>query len=388
MKTITRKRLFDIIEIGHRDDKISRHFDYFIAGVIFVNLGILILQTFSYPEAWDLILTPLEYLTVGIFIVEYILRLLTSQYLYPNLSPGGALVRYIFSFYGLIDLFTILPYFLLIFPAGIAAFRVLRVIRVFRLFKINSQYDAFNVVLDVLKNKRSQLISSITLILIMMIASSLLMYSIEHPVQPEIFRNAFSGLWWSVSAIFTVGYGDIYPITPLGQLLAIVISFLGIGLVAIPTGIISAGFVEQFTNAKSLPDFSQGRDLTFIMLSIEDHHPWVNQPLHQIVLPPELIVVTIVRDGEIHIPRGNTKIHANDKIVLGALEFQSDIGITVREETILPDHRWANRKLSEIAFPETIIVAAIIRNGKVIIPNGSSYIHPGDFVTFCEKKKS
>ena len=131
-------------------------------------------------------------------------------------------------------------------PSGMVAFRVLRVFRIFRLFKINAQYDAFNVITDVLKNKKDQIISSVCIVLIMMLASSLMMYSVEHDAQPEVFKNAFSGIWWSVSTLLTVGYGDIYPVTTLGQIMAIVMSFLGVGLVAIPTGIISAGFVEQY----------------------------------------------------------------------------------------------------------------------------------------------
>ena len=90
------------------------------------------------------------------------------------------------------------------------------------------------------------------MIVMLMIASSLCMYSIEHNAQPEAFKNAFSGIWWSVSTLLTVGYGDIYPITTLGKFMAIVIAFLGVGMVAIPTGIISAGFVEHYSRIKQL----------------------------------------------------------------------------------------------------------------------------------------
>ena len=81
------------------------------------------------------------------------------------------------------------------------------------------------------------------IILVLMLGSSLCMYSLEHDAQPEVFKNAFSGVWWSVSTLLTIGYGDIYPITPAGKAMGIFITFLGVGMVAIPTGIISAGFV-------------------------------------------------------------------------------------------------------------------------------------------------
>ena len=118
------------------------------------------------------------------------------------------------SFYGIIDLVTFLPYFLpLFFPKGAVAFRIFRVMRIFRLFKINSRYDAFNVIVNVLNEKKNQIFSSICMILILMVASSLCMYSLEHEAQPDKFKNAFSGIWWSVSTLLTVGYGNIYPVT-------------------------------------------------------------------------------------------------------------------------------------------------------------------------------
>ena len=124
---------------------------------------------------------------------------------------------------------------------------MLRVGRIFHLFRINAVYDSFNIITTVLYEKRNQIMSSVFIIIVLMFASSLGMYSAEHDAQPEVFRNAFSGIWWSMSTLLTVGYGDIYPVTVIGKLMAICIAFFGVGVVAIPTGIISAGFVEQYT---------------------------------------------------------------------------------------------------------------------------------------------
>ncbi|MCR4990013.1 MAG: ion transporter, partial [Lachnospiraceae bacterium] len=238
-----KKRVFDIIQIGNRSDVPSRVFDYFIVAVIIVNLAVTMMLTFSELDPYKGLLETIELITIIIFTIEYILRLWTAGYLYPSKTAPAAVAAFIFSFYGLIDLLTFFPYYLpFFFPAGVVAFRMLRVVRIFRLFKINAQYDAFNVIMDVINEKKDQLISSMVLILIFIMASSLCMYSFEHDVQPESFKNAFSGMWWAVSALLTVGYGDIYPVTFWGQFFAIVIAFLGVGLVAIPTGIISAGF--------------------------------------------------------------------------------------------------------------------------------------------------
>ncbi len=237
-----KKRIFDIIQIGHREDFPSRAFDYFLVIVIVLNIIALVLETFSLPDVLNSILHVIEIVTIILFAVEYTLRIWTAEFLHPEVSKAKAILLFLISFDGVVDLLSIIPAF---FLSGFSAFRMLRVVRIFHLFRINNTYDSFNVITTVLKVKRKQIFSSLFIILILMLASSLCMYSCEHPAQPEAFKNVFSGLWWSVSTILTVGYGDIYPITVLGKTFAIIIAILGVGCVAIPTGIISAGFVEQ-----------------------------------------------------------------------------------------------------------------------------------------------
>ena len=231
------------MQISRKDDAPSMAFDIVLVLVIFTNIIAMFLQTFSSLSQYHGACKVVEYVTVGFFCVEYLLRILTADYLYPGKSKLRAVLRFLFSFDGIVDLLTIIPAF---FLTGFVVFRLLRVVRVFHLFRINSQYDSFNVIKTVLYNKRNQIFSSVCIILILMLASSLGIYSVEHEAQPEAYENAFSGIWWSVSAMLTVGYGDIYPVTVLGQIMAIIIAFLGVGVVAIPTGIISAGFVEQY----------------------------------------------------------------------------------------------------------------------------------------------
>jgi voltage-gated potassium channel len=156
----------------------------------------------------------------------------------------GARLRFLRSFDGIVDLLTILPFF---FLSGFIVFRMLRVVRILHLFRVNAHYDSFHVITTVLVEKKNQIISSVFIIIVLMLASSLGIYSAEHDAQPGVFKNAFSGIWWSVSTLLTVGYGDIYPVTVIGKIMAILSAFLGVGAVAVPTGIISAGFVEQYT---------------------------------------------------------------------------------------------------------------------------------------------
>jgi voltage-gated potassium channel len=201
-----KKRIFDIIQIGQRGDWLSRAFDFFIVLVIIINIAILFIETFDEMTAYSDILEGIETVTIIIFALEYILRIWTAEYLYPEKSRGKAILKFLVSFDGIVDLCTILPFF---FLSGFIAFRMLRVVRIFHLFRINAYYDSFNVITSVLAEKKNQIISSIFIILILMLASSLCMYSAEHEVQPEVFNNAFSGIWWSMSTILTVGYGDI-----------------------------------------------------------------------------------------------------------------------------------------------------------------------------------
>ena len=238
-----KKRVFDIISIGYKGDLPSRIFDWFISAVIILNILAMTLSTFKTLEPAAPLFEAIEIFTVSVFCVEYILRIWTADLLYPELGPVTSRIRFFFSYDGIIDLLTIMPFY---FLSGFIVFRMLRVVRIFRLFKINSQLDSFNVITSVLKDKKNQIISSVFIILILMLASSIGMYSAEHNAQPDKFENAFSGIWWSISTLMTVGYGDIYPITVVGKIMAIFTAILGVGVVAVPTGIISAGFVEQY----------------------------------------------------------------------------------------------------------------------------------------------
>lgn len=123
--------------------------------------------------------------------------------------------------------------------------------------------------------------------------------------QPEVFKNAFSGIWWSVSTLLTVGYGDIYPVTVLGKMFSIIITFLGVGMVAIPTGILSAGFVEQYSLIKKSTDYLMEKELKFIKLIITKDHNWNEKKVCELNLPRGLILAAVLRNGETLIKSGD-----------------------------------------------------------------------------------
>lgn len=381
-----KKRIFQIMQIGDKRDLISKFFDYFIVFAIFLNLGVVIYDTFDSSLPYKTILDMIELVTLIIFLIEYILRLWTADLLYPEESRGRAVSHFVFSFYGLVDLFTFLPYFIpFMFPSGIVAFRMLRVIRIFRLFKINQQYDAFNVIIDVLSEKKNQIFSSVCMIFVMMIAASLCMYSLEHEAQPDVFSNAFSGLWWSVSTILTVGYGDIYPVTTAGQIMAILLAFLGVGLVAIPTGIISAGFVEQYTKIKNLAEYQEETNVSFLTLNVDQRSSWCNQVLRSLNMPKGLLLVAIHRGQDILIPNGDTKIVKGDKLILCAESVHQRDQIHLKEIRIKEKSEWIGKPIRDLDISRQSIIVMIRRKGHAIIPHGEDIIHFNDLVILYEK---
>lgn len=387
MSETKKKRVFDIIQIGFDEDWGSRLFDIALMIMILLNLFITVYSTFDSSAPYTGILSTIEFVTVAAFTVEYGLRIWTAEYLYPGVPRKKAVARYTTSFSGIIDLLSFLPYFLpIFFPTGVVAFRMFRVVRIFRLFRVNAYYDALNVIGDVIHSKKDQIFSSIFIILVLMMASSLFMYSLEHEAQPEVFQNAFSGFWWAVSTLLTVGYGDIYPITIPGRIFGIVITFLGVGMVAIPTGILSAGFVEQYTRLKSLNDYSLEADIRFVRLEVQEDHPWLDQKVSDLSLPPGLLMVVIQRMGDVVIPRGDTVIQRGDYIVLGAEGYQDEAGITLKEIILKEHHPWVNQKIRDLDISRQTLIVMVRRSGKMLIPSGSLELKEGDMMLLYTKK--
>lgn len=244
-----KNRIFGILETSKDNDLLSKIFDIFIIVLIVLNTIMVIVDTFSIPRSVQKISRYVEIASVVIFTIEYILRVWTADLLYKNKKPAIARIRYVFSFMAIIDLLAILPFYLpMLISVDLRVLRTLRIIRLFRIFKINRYTTALNTIGQVFKNKASQLISSMAIVFMLMLIASVIMYNVEHEAQPEQFKNVFQSMWWAVATLTTVGYGDIYPVTVLGKILSTVIAILGIGLVAVPTGIITSGFSELVNN--------------------------------------------------------------------------------------------------------------------------------------------
>ena len=311
-----RKRIFEIIQIGNREDFPSRAFDIFIVTAIVLNIAVLILDTFDQLSAYDGVFRTVEIVTILIFCVEYALRIWTADLLYPEeKKKSRAVLKFIFSFDGLVDLLTILPFF---FLSGMGAVRFLRVARIFHLFRINTQYESFQVITSVLKEKRNAILYSVFIIVVLILASSLTMYSVEHAAQPEAFKNAFSGIWWSVSTVFTVGYGDIYPVTVLGRIMGVIITFLGVGAVAIPTGILSAGFVEHYSRMQRSVEAAEYKNSSAVILA-DKASPYAGRRVKVIEEMNAVCVTALIRGELVIVPEDTVRIEEGDVLLVTKL---------------------------------------------------------------------
>lgn len=243
---MSKDRIFKIISIGQLNDNPSRLYDILTMAAVAVTIIISILDTYSISKGYKEIINIAEFATVIFFSIDYLLRIYTAKELYGDKTTAKARLKYISSPSGIVDFFSSVPFF---FPAfmGTTALRIFRIIRILRVLRIQNYSSALMLITTVLTKKKHQLLSSVFILTLLVLSASLLMYSAEHEAQPEAFKNAFSGMWWATSTLFTVGYGDIVPITVLGRIFASILTFLGVLVVAIPTGILSAGFVEEFS---------------------------------------------------------------------------------------------------------------------------------------------
>ena len=384
---MTRKRLYEIVEVGASDDAVSRAYDFFSAGLLLANIAVLFLDTFDTMSArYGTLFHTIEAVTVFFFLIDFLLRFFCADFMHPKLSASRSRMKYLLSFTGLVDLFSFLPYYLpVFFPQGAVAFRLFRLIRIFRLFRINAYYDALNVITGVLKAKKQQLISSVFIILVLMLAASLCMYSLEHEAQPDVFRNAFSGIWWAVSTLLTVGYGDIYPVTSWGKFFSIVLTFLGVGLVAIPTGIISAGFVEQYAALKRKAEIIAEDDLNFIKIRLTAEDVWTGQCVRDLGLPSGVIIAAIRRGEDMIVPRGSVTLQAGDTLIMGAEPLSDDQHVDLQEIVLGPHSKWIGRRLKDLDLSRQTMIVTVKRGGRILFPNGGMEFKEGDTVILYSK---
>ncbi len=227
----------------------SRLANGFIISLILLNLVAIMMESieelaFAYGEFfWRF-----EQISIAVFTLEYLLHLWVAPLRYPGKNPLFSTLRYMGSTMAIIDLLAILPFFLpLLVTIDLRFIRVLRLVRLVRLLKLSRYSKTMRLVGHVIKEKRGELLITLFVVVILLVVASVIMYDIEHDAQPDKFPNILATFWWAIATLTTVGYGDVFPITGWGKFISGIIAVLGIGMVALPTGIISSAFIETLS---------------------------------------------------------------------------------------------------------------------------------------------
>ena len=218
------------------DTQAGKIFDLFIQLLILLSLIAFSLETLpNLSSELQSLLNWFEIISVIIFSVEYVLRVFLTK----------SSIKYIFSFFGIVDFLAILPFYL---ASGVdlRSIRVFRLFRLFRIFKLLKYNNALNRVGHAFNSIKKELIIFGIATIFLLYVSAVGIYYCENPAQPEQFKSVFHSLWWAVTTLTTVGYGDMYPITVGGRLFTTFIVFIGMGMVAIPTGLLASAFSKTF----------------------------------------------------------------------------------------------------------------------------------------------
>ena len=235
-----------IFELMEQDEHVmARIIDIFLLVLILLNVIMVVLESVSaLDDRFGVFFIEFEVFSVVVFTVEYLLRIwvCTIRREFDGSIKGR--LRYTITPMALVDLIAIAPFYLpLLFSFDLRVLRLLRLFRLMRLLKVLRYSESLRVFSDVYRMKKSELTMCFMAILFLLVMASAIIYHVEHEDQPEAFSSIPASMWWGVATLTTVGYGDIYPVTPLGKFFGAIIALLGIGLFALPAGILGSGFV-------------------------------------------------------------------------------------------------------------------------------------------------
>lgn len=235
-----RERIFRIVEKDETKDVASQLYDLFMLAIIIVSVVPLMFTT---AKPWFNIT---EAVTVSVFIVDYLLRWITSD---MKLKCGGwSLLIYPFTAMALIDMLSILPGLRLLNPT-FKLFRFSRLIRVIRVFKLLRYTDKVDIFLDVLKKEKKVLLSVLIIAIFYIFITALIMFNTEPRINPntgnETFSTFFDAVYWATVTLTTVGYGDLCPVTDIGRFVSMLSSIFGVAIIALPSGVITASYLDE-----------------------------------------------------------------------------------------------------------------------------------------------
>jgi voltage-gated potassium channel len=251
LKVNIRKRIWEVLETGNSHDKASLYIDIFLISLILLNIVAVLLETVdSIYNQYKTQFLIFERLSTFIFLIEYILRVWVSIEAKKN-NDNNLITRlkYMITWPAIIDLLAVLSGLLpMLFEVDL---RLLRALRMIRLLKFSRYFKVMNLLLGVLKEEKQSFLAAMFLLVIALLIASTGIYIFEKEAQPDKFGSIPESMWWAIATLTTIGYGDVTPITSMGKLFGAIIAIIGIGTVALPSGILASGFSDQLKRRQS-----------------------------------------------------------------------------------------------------------------------------------------
>lgn len=237
-----KERVHEILQIPSAPgDRIGRAFDVTIMTLIVLNTIAVVVETIpGYLDGYERWFLLFEYASVAVFGAEYLLRLWSVTVEPQYAEPMRGRLRWMGTPFALIDLIAILPIFLV----GLDL-RFVRVLRVLRVLKLGRYSESMQVLTDVMRRSRRDLVTSLFLVGLALVLTSSFMYYAERDAQPDVFTSIPAAMWWGIVTLTTTGYGDIVPVTLVGRILGGLTVILGVATLALPVGILSSSFVQE-----------------------------------------------------------------------------------------------------------------------------------------------
>ena len=244
-----RARVHGILEMSDPKDPLCRAFSIFIVSLILLNVVCIVLESMEELERqYRELFLFIEISSTLVFATEYLMRLWScvesNQKIGASASNSKKRLKYVLSPMAIVDLVAFLPSLLQVLFPGIDL-RFLRILRLLRVFKLTRYFSTFELLFNVLHEERKNLAGIFVILIVILVMAASALYLVERDVQPDKFGSIPEAMWWAIAALTTVGYGDVYPQSYLGQVLGSLVTILGIGMVALPSGILASAFSEQ-----------------------------------------------------------------------------------------------------------------------------------------------
>ncbi|MGZ7188195.1 MAG: ion transporter [Halobacteriota archaeon] len=277
-----RDRIYDILDFEETADALEWVVTVFLIGLILVNVVVAILDTVGELSQFNALFRRIEVISLGIFTVEYGLRAWSITVNPKYASPLKGRLLYLITPFAILDFIAIFPSYLALYTGIVTLdflfLRSVRLLRVLRVFKLGRYNNAFSTMKNVIVSRRGELMAVLFVGVIVIILSGSLMYLVEADNPTHKFDSIPETMWWAVVTLTTVGYGDMVPVSTVGKALASILAVLGVAFVALPAGIMGAGFVEEFQKRR------------------ERKQPMTQEPSHSMSVADEVRKFALLRD--------------------------------------------------------------------------------------------